>query len=49
MPAPTTSKRSSESSSGGVTQELETWIEKIVDPKDGSVPRQIFLGGVSGW
>jgi hypothetical protein len=31
------------------TQDLETWIEKIVDGKEGSVPRQVFLGGVSGW
>jgi len=47
MPGATTSKRAAEGN--GATQELETWIEKIVDGKDGSVPRQMFIGGVSGW
>jgi len=33
MPAATTSKKASES--GGTTKELESWIDQIVDGKDG--------------
>jgi FUN14 domain-containing protein 1 len=29
--------------------DVESWIEKIVDGGEGNVPRQVFLGGVSGW
>lgn len=48
MPAATTSKRASEGTNGE-SQELETWIEKMIDGKDNSVTKQVALGGVSGW
>ncbi|XP_021947212.1 FUN14 domain-containing protein 2 isoform X2 [Folsomia candida] len=31
------------------SENVESWIEKIVDGEEGSTPRQVFLGGVSGW
>jgi len=46
MPAVTKPSSSKNSNS---EKDLETWIEKIVDGKDGSVPKQVFLGGASGW
>ncbi len=30
-------------------EDVQSWMEKIVDGGEGNVPRQIFLGGVSGW
>jgi len=52
MPSATNNPPSTSRGAGtgpSVTEELETWVEKIVDGKEGSVPRQVFLGGVAGW
>jgi len=40
---------SSKGSGAGPVEELETWIEKVVDGKDSTVTKQMLFGGVSGW
>jgi len=45
MPSATNIPKATPSTS----ENVESWIEKIVDGEEGSVPRQVFLGGASGW
>jgi len=50
MPAPTNAPGNPAGGSSVPTSaDVESWLEKIVDGGEGNVPRQVFLGGVSGW
>jgi len=49
MPVASSSKKAPSEGASGGGGGVESWIEKIVDGEEGSVPRQVFLGGVSGW